>query len=106
MTVHESGDQCSCPAVDDSNGGSVSLPLVRRPDPMDAPVANLYGHFRLRGRVGPIPKLNVVNQELQFSRRSPSSSSQSLIISMSQPVENAGQYKSNCSTIGNHRRRS
>src|SRR2546425_4120883 len=67
MTIHESGNQCSSPAVNDSNSSPVTLPLRRGADPMDSPITNLYGHFGLRGRAGSIPELNVVNKEVQFS---------------------------------------
>src|SRR3989442_11258935 len=38
---------------------------------MDPSIANLYGRSCLSRRARPIPKLNVVNQNVQFSHRSP-----------------------------------
>ena len=34
---------------------------------MDPSIANFYGHFGLGGRAGPIPELNVVDEEVQVS---------------------------------------
>src|SRR5439155_6337033 len=71
VAIHEPRDQSTRPAVDDSNSSPATLPLGSGPYPVDQSIANLYGHFGLSRRARPIPKLNVVNQNVQFSHHYP-----------------------------------
>ena len=66
MTIHEPRNQRTRPTLNDSDSGPVALPLGCGSDPVDPSVANLHRHFWLRRRTNAIPKLNLVNQEMQF----------------------------------------
>src|SRR5439155_6713494 len=71
VAIHEPRDQRTRPSVDDLNSSPATFPLRSGPYPMDPSIANLHGHSGLSRRARSIPKLNVVNQNMQFSHRSP-----------------------------------
>src|SRR5207302_7907554 len=71
VAIHEPRDQSTRPSVNNSNSSPATLPLRGRPYPMDPSIANLHGRSGLSRRARPVPKLNVVNQNVQFSHRSP-----------------------------------
>jgi len=71
VTIHKPRDQRTRPSINNSSSIPATLPLWSGPYPMYPSIANLYGHSGLSRRARPIPKLNVVNQNVQFSHRSP-----------------------------------